>query len=122
MPCERDVMRPRERVLNPHGNEAIRIENHIRTFDALHRGVHHFADASDVFVVDRVALRFAHFLEDDLLRQLRGNPAKNAFGNFSESATPPISKLGLDLRASSSVICSAGSSTCSGVSTTVFTA
>ena len=43
----------------------------------LTRGIDDFADAIDVLVVNRVALGLAHFLEDHLLRQLRGDAPEN---------------------------------------------
>ena len=42
-------------------------------FDALDRGVDDFVHASDVLVVNRVALGLTHLLEDHLLGQLRGD-------------------------------------------------
>ncbi len=48
-------------------------ENHVRTFNALHRGGHHLAALVVVFVENRVALGFAYFLEDHLLGNLRGD-------------------------------------------------
>ena len=58
------------------------IENYIRAFDALHCGVDDLSDAPDVFVVNRVPLRFAHLLENHLLRQLRRDASQNSFGHF----------------------------------------
>ena len=58
------------------------VENHVGAFDALHRGVDDFSHAPDVFVVNRVAFRFAHLLENHLLRQLRRDASQNAFGHF----------------------------------------
>ena len=38
----------------------------------------------DVFVVNRVAFGLAHFLENDLLGQLRGDAAQNSFGHLRD--------------------------------------
>ena len=46
-------------------------EDHVRAFNALHHGGHHFVDAPAVFGKHRVALRLAHFLEDHLFGDLR---------------------------------------------------
>src|SRR5205085_6644924 len=50
------------------------VKDHVRAFNAFHRGVQHFTHAADVFVIDRVPLGFADFLKNDLLGNLRGDP------------------------------------------------
>ena len=49
------------------------IENYLGPLNALDRGVDDLAHAPDVFVVNRVALRLAHLLKNDLLGNLRGD-------------------------------------------------
>src|SRR6185369_12241587 len=53
------------------------IKNEIRAFLPLHGSVDDLAHASDVLVVNRVALGFAHLLEDHLLRDLCRNTAQS---------------------------------------------
>ena len=60
------------------------IENHIWPFDALHGRIHDLAHAPDVLVIDSVALSFAHLLEDDLLRKLRGDAPQNSFRDLGD--------------------------------------
>src|SRR5947207_9993059 len=58
------------------------VEDHVRAFDALHRRVHDFPDATDVLVVNRVTLSLADFLENHLLRKLRCDSSENSFGDL----------------------------------------
>src|SRR5207248_6410548 len=54
------------------------VKDHVGAFDALDGGVHDLTDTADVFVVDSVALGFAHLLENDLLGKLRRDTTKAA--------------------------------------------
>ena len=69
------------------------VKNYIWTFNALHRGVHNLADTPDVLVVNRIALGFAHFLKDHLLRELCSDAPQNSFSHFGNF------QLAADLRA-----------------------
>src|SRR5581483_10628943 len=53
-----------------------------RAFDALYGRIYNFIYASNVLVVNRVALGLADLLEDDLFRKLRGNAPENSFCFF----------------------------------------
>ena len=52
--------------------------------EAFDSRVDDFVYVADVFVVDGVALGFAHFLKNDLLGELRGDAAEDAFGRFGD--------------------------------------
>ena len=73
------------------------VEDHIRTFDPLHRGIDDLAHAPDVLVVNRVALGFPHLLKDDLLGQLRRNASQNAFGLLVDLQLAAQLDVGIDL-------------------------
>ena len=53
------------------------VENHFRAFNAFHGCVEYLSYAANVFLVNSLALGFPHFLEDDLLGNLRGNAAQS---------------------------------------------
>ena len=61
------------------------IEDHVRTFDALHGRVDDFAYASDVVVVNGVAFGLADFLKNYLLGKLRSDAAENSLGDLGNS-------------------------------------
>ena len=80
--ADRERFQPRL-LLAPHARFGLAdVEDHIGPFDPLDRGIHDFVHMPDVFVVNRVAFRLAHLLEDDLLGQLRRNPPQNSFRHF----------------------------------------
>src|SRR5262249_9332594 len=54
------------------------VEDHVWAFNALHRGVDDLAHASDVFVVDGIALGLAHLLKDHLFRELCGDASQDS--------------------------------------------
>src|ERR1019366_1721130 len=58
------------------------IENHVWTLEPLHGRIHDLVNMPDVFVVNRVAFRLAHFLKYHLLRKLSRNPPQNPFRHF----------------------------------------
>src|SRR6266436_1738810 len=64
------------------------VENDVWTFDALHGRVHDLTHARDVLVVNRVALRLAHLLENHLLGKLGRDAAEDAFGHFRNLQLP----------------------------------
>ncbi len=72
------------------------IENHVWPFDPLDRGVDDFVHASDVFVVNRVPLGFAHLLENYLLGELGGDASQNSFGDFRILHFPADFEGGID--------------------------
>src|SRR6185437_6375515 len=73
------------------------IEDHVRAFDPLYSRVDDLAHAADVLVVHSVALGFAHLLENDLLRKLRGDAAENSFGLFRNVQFPADLDIGINL-------------------------
>ena len=60
--------------------DAAELDDHVAVLEALHRGVHHLADALAVFAEDVLALGLAHLLEDHLLGGLRGDAAEHLGG------------------------------------------
>ena len=60
------------------------IKDHVWPFNAFYRRVQNFAHTANVFVVNRVALGFADFLENDLLGNLRGD-SPQSFRRFQEA-------------------------------------
>ncbi len=60
------------------------IDDHIGPFDALDGGIHDLADMPDVLVVNGVALGFAYFLKDNLLRELGSDASEDALGHFGD--------------------------------------
>ncbi len=56
---------------------AAHVDDYVGAFDALDNAVHKLADARVIFVVDGVALGFAHLLQDHLLGRLRGDAAED---------------------------------------------
>src|SRR5260370_6184493 len=69
-------LQPRLFLLGHLGFGFADVKDHIRPFNALHRGVDALADASDVLVVDCVPFSFTNFLENDLLGDLRGDASQ----------------------------------------------
>src|SRR5581483_6833514 len=76
-------------LLAPHARFGLaNVEDHVGAFHTLHGGIHDFADAPDVLVVNRIALGLAHLLKDDLLGELRGDAPQHIgrFGNADLTA------------------------------------
>src|SRR6202020_3204057 len=64
----------RQHFVAPHDRfAAAEIDHHVAVLDTLDAAVDDIADAVLVFVILPIALGFAHFLHDHLLRRLRGD-------------------------------------------------
>jgi len=76
----REGLQPRLLLARHAALGLAQINDHVLTFGTLHRGVDHFAYATDVLVVNRVAFSLAHLLKDHLLGQLRRDSTQNIGG------------------------------------------
>ena len=56
--------------------DAAQFNDDVAVFETLHHSADDFPDALAIFRVDIFPLGFAHLLEDDLFRCLRGNPSQ----------------------------------------------
>ncbi len=73
-----ELLQPRLLALGAARLGLAQVEDYVLALEALHRRVQHFLFAVRILLEDRVALRLAHLLEDDLLGQLRGDAAQRA--------------------------------------------
>src|SRR5579862_2883761 len=73
------------------------IENHVRAFYALHRGIDDLAHPPDVLVIDGVTLGLSYFLKDDLLRQLRSDASQNAVDRLRDQQLSADCETGIQL-------------------------
>ena len=72
------------------------VEDHVGTFDTLHRSVYDLSHTADVLVVNRVTFGFSHLLKNDLFCQLGCYAPENPLGNFWNLEFPTKLNIGVN--------------------------